>query len=240
MLITIFLSCINILTGIFLMLILSFMQGPLLGIVMGGAFIALNFCRFSKKLYDRIIYFLIMPLIVLFSVNVIMMGIDSNIPSGFKTPIPVGLIILLPIWAVIFSNLYFSKMICDKFGNSSHNSIWTRSIGISILILGIACIGLGIFSLPLSISRYAKGPPLRFWFSSAVIFSGLLKMQIVKDLLKQNLRYISFGLLFIGLLDALIGYAFLYQISKIAINLYLMIFFVIPAVYFLKFIPRSK
>lgn len=234
MLITIFLSCINILIGIFLMLILSFMQGPLLGIIMGGAFIALNFCRFSKKLYDRIIYFFIMPLIVLFSINIIMLGIDPNVPHGFKTSIPVGLIILLPIWAAIFLNLYFSKRICDKFGISGHYSIWTKSIGISILILGIACIGFGIFLLPLSISRYAKGLPLRFWISFAFIFTGFLKMRIVNNLLRRKLRYMSLGFLLMGLLDAFIGYVFFYRISKIVINLYLTVFLVIPTVYFLK------
>jgi hypothetical protein len=96
----------NFLIGIFLILILILLQNPLLGLIYGSLFILLNFFRFSRKFYKLIIFLLILPLSIIFSINIIMLGIDPNVPAGFKTPIPVGLIIILPVWVAIFFNFH--------------------------------------------------------------------------------------------------------------------------------------
>lgn len=103
-------SCANVIIGIILMFILLFLQGPLFGLIIGSFFIILNLFRSLRRIYVGIVYFFIIPLSVLFSINIIMLGIDPNVSAGFRTPLPVGLIILLPLWSVIFVNLKFSRI----------------------------------------------------------------------------------------------------------------------------------
>jgi len=170
----------------------------------------------------------------LFSFTIIMLGIDSNVSSVIKTPLPIGLLIILTLWIFILLNLYFSRIICNNdLITQSAYPMWVKIIIVTTIITGIICVGFGIFSLPVSISRYAKGLPLRFWFSSALIFSALLKLKIVKYILRQNLKFVSTWFIIVGLLDLFIAYAFLPRINKITINLYATIFFIIPAIYFL-------
>ncbi|MEW6407059.1 MAG: hypothetical protein AB1465_00010 [Patescibacteria group bacterium] len=236
MFINIFVSFANIVVAIFLMFILFFMQGFPLGLIIGGTFIALNFCKSSKKTYSRIIYFII-PLTVLFSINIIMAGAESSVPSYCKIPIPVGLAILSPIWAIILLNLYFSKRICDKSNTNNYYSIWTKIMAISFFIFGIIYLGFGIVSAPFLILMYSKDP-VSFWSSIVFIFSGLFKMRVVKNLLKNNLQYMHYTILLIGLLDALIGYVFIPKFIAI-INIYLIIYFIISLGYFLKIHPKK-
>lgn len=222
---------INFLSGFVLMLILSNLQCFPLGILLCGSLIMLNFSRFSYTLYNRLIYCAIIPLIVLFSLIFIMMLVDKSLPAAYRTSIPVGLIVLFCTWGIVFANLFLSRFICDK-DCSKRGFVFSDIIGISFMILGIISLGFGFFSLPLSASRYAKGLPLGFWIGTTIIFSGILKMRIMKHIFTQNLRNISIVFLLLGLLDALIGYIFIKHISKIFISVYLIILFVIPSIYY--------
>jgi Kef-type K+ transport system membrane component KefB len=55
-----------------------------------------------------------MPLAILFSLFFIMLGIDKDLPKNLQMPTPIGLAFILPVWALIFANLYFSKRLFNQ------------------------------------------------------------------------------------------------------------------------------
>ena len=102
----------SIIVGLFFMLLIFLMQGTIL-VLLGIPFILFGITVLDKKIYGALL-FLITPITILFSLNIIMMGIDKDIPKYYQTPIEVGLIIISPFWFVVLGGIYLWKKNRDK------------------------------------------------------------------------------------------------------------------------------
>lgn len=110
---------------------------------------------------------------------------------------------------------------------------YNKIFGISMLVLGISSLVYGIMFLPALSSDCGIGIFFGFWYGFVFIITGFFKIRFGIDLLKKHLKYIIISFFVIGLLDAIIGYVFLHWINRLIINIYLLLFFVLPASLFL-------
>jgi len=107
---TTILGIISILTGLFFMAVIFIMQGFYL-VLFGILFIIFGIALLNKKVYKMLLFFGIIPITVLFSFQIIMMGISKTIPKYYHTPLGVGLIIISPFWFVVLGSVYLWKKI---------------------------------------------------------------------------------------------------------------------------------
>lgn len=107
-LLSIILGTLNILIGSILILFVIMMQNPL-SFIMGILYIVFGILALIHKMNKILLFFGIMPLTFLFSFNIIMLGIVKNIPEYFKTPLHIGLLIICPLWLLIFGNLHLYR-----------------------------------------------------------------------------------------------------------------------------------
>lgn len=103
---TIILGIINIVAGLFFMLVIFLMQGFYL-VLLGIPFVIFGMALLNKKVYKKLLFWGIIPITILLSFQIIMMGIAKTIPEYYKTPLWVGLIIILPFWLVILADIFF-------------------------------------------------------------------------------------------------------------------------------------
>ena len=97
----------NIILGFLLALILFIMQGGVVALVLGFLYIFLGITILCRRCYSKLLFYGVLPVTVIFSLNIIMMGIDKSIPTYYQTPIWVGIIILVPFWAVTLADIFF-------------------------------------------------------------------------------------------------------------------------------------
>ncbi len=102
----IILGILNIIAGGVLALILIMMQGITIFLV-GLVYIFYGASLLCKNLFNKVLFFGIIPVTALFSMTIIMLGIAKNIPEYARTPLHVGIIIIAPFWILIFANIYF-------------------------------------------------------------------------------------------------------------------------------------
>ncbi len=102
---TLILGMLNIIAGVILITFIIFMQNPL-AFIMGILYIVFGGAILRNRIYKKFLLWGIIPLTVLFSVNIIMLGIDKDVPEYFQTPLYIGLLIILPLWLLIFGNVY--------------------------------------------------------------------------------------------------------------------------------------
>ena len=103
---TIILGIINMIAGLFFMLVIFLMQGFYL-VLLGIPFVIFGMALLNKKVYKKLLFLGIIPITILLSFQIIMMGIAKTIPEYYKTPLWVGLIIILPFWLVILADIFF-------------------------------------------------------------------------------------------------------------------------------------
>lgn len=99
----------NIFLGLVLALLLFIMQGGLAALVLGSLYIFLGITILGGRHPSKLLFYVIVPITIIFSLFILMLGIDKSIPSYAQTPLWVGLIILLPFWVVIIGDIFFIK-----------------------------------------------------------------------------------------------------------------------------------
>jgi len=98
----------NIIIGFITILIIFALQGFFLAIF-GIIFLIFGFGLLFRKIFKKLFLYIIIPFTVIFSFNIIMLGLDKDVPVGFQTPLWVGAIILLPFWATLLANFFFLR-----------------------------------------------------------------------------------------------------------------------------------
>lgn len=102
------LGILNILIGSILTIFIILMQNPL-ALVMGLLYVMFGVFLLMSRVIKRILFWGIIPLTILFSLNIIMLSIDKNIPEYAKIQLHIGLLIILPLWILIIGNIYEIK-----------------------------------------------------------------------------------------------------------------------------------
>ncbi len=105
---TLILGILNIIAGLFLSTFVILMQN-LIGLIAGIIYIIFGIAMLSNKIYKLLLFWVIIPLTILFSFSIIMSGIDKDVPEYFQTPLYIGLMIIVPLWLLIFSNVWIIK-----------------------------------------------------------------------------------------------------------------------------------
>jgi len=100
------LSIANILMGIVFMIIILLMQG-VFAFLLGLLYVILGVIMLSKKSYFWVLYCGVIPITLMFSLNIIMMGVSKNIPKYYQTPLWVGIPLLIPFWLICFFDIIF-------------------------------------------------------------------------------------------------------------------------------------
>lgn len=102
----IILGILNIIAGLLLAFILILMQG--LGVfwvgLLYGFFGIFVLCR---TLFIKLLFLGIIPVTALFSMTIIMLGVSTDVPVHYQTPLHIGIRIIAPFWILIFANIYF-------------------------------------------------------------------------------------------------------------------------------------
>ncbi len=100
------LGILNIIAGGALAFILIMMQGITIFLV-GLVYIFYGVSLLCRNLFNKVLFFGIIPVTALFSMTMIMAGTSTGIPEYAR--IPMGLVnkILIPFWLLIFANVYF-------------------------------------------------------------------------------------------------------------------------------------
>lgn len=111
----------NIIGGLLFMLIIFMMQGFYL-LLFGIFFIVFGISIIRNKIYSKLLILGIIPITLLFSFNIVMMGISKAVPSYYRTPLWVGLIIILPFWLLILFDFYFLKKTVKSDKNSGREN----------------------------------------------------------------------------------------------------------------------
>jgi len=100
------LGLLNIVAGVVLALILIMMQGVTIFLV-GLVYIFYGVSLLCKNLFNKVLFFGIIPVTALFSMTIIMLGVAKNIPEYAYTPLHIGIIIISPFWVLVLTNIYF-------------------------------------------------------------------------------------------------------------------------------------
>lgn len=98
------LGILNILAGGILAIFTILMQNPL-SLLVGTLYIIFGISVLINKINKKILFFGIIPLTILFSLNTILLTIDRNTPKYFNIPFYTGLLIILPLWLLIFGDI---------------------------------------------------------------------------------------------------------------------------------------
>lgn len=104
-LLTLSLGILNILTGGILTIFIILMQNPL-ALVMGILYVVFGVSVLINKTNKKILFFGMIPLTILFSISIIMSAVDKDIPQYSKIPLHISLLIIIPLWLLIFGNIY--------------------------------------------------------------------------------------------------------------------------------------
>jgi uncharacterized membrane protein HdeD (DUF308 family) len=102
---TLVLGILNIIAGLVLATFVILMQN-LFALIAGIAYIIFGIAMLSNTIYKILLFWIIVPLTILHSFLIIMIVIDNNLPACLQIPIHVGLIFTLPLWILIFGNIY--------------------------------------------------------------------------------------------------------------------------------------
>lgn len=98
---------VSILAGLLLMLLFFLMQGAPL-FFLGIPFILFGITVLYNKMYMPLIL-LITPIVILFSLFMMMSVIDKSIPKYAQTPVEIALGIVAPFWFVVIGGIYLWK-----------------------------------------------------------------------------------------------------------------------------------
>ena len=99
----------NILLGIFFILIILLMQG-IFAFLLGLLYVFLGILILLRKSYFWLLFCGVIPTTLLLTLNIIMMGVNKEVPSYYQTPLWVGIPLLVPFWAIcIFDTIYLLK-----------------------------------------------------------------------------------------------------------------------------------
>lgn len=100
---------INIMAGIILVAFVIMMQN-LLAFFLGILYVIFGISLITGKVLGKLLYWGIIPLSVLHSNVIIMLGINKNVPIYYQVPLYAGIIIfIIPLLLVILCNLYILK-----------------------------------------------------------------------------------------------------------------------------------
>ena len=103
------LTVINMLAGICMMIIILLMQG-IFAFLLGLVYIFIGICIFIRKSYFWLLFCGAIPITVLFSWNIIMMGVSKDVPSYYQTPLWIGVPLITFFWVIcIFDTVYLLK-----------------------------------------------------------------------------------------------------------------------------------
>ncbi len=108
---------VNIILGLFFMLIILMIQGFYLAFL-GIPFIVFGYSLLHNKIRRKLLFIAIVPISIILSIIMMMMGISNNVPKYYYTPIWVGLIIISPFWLAIIGNI----LLCVKEKNNKGNN----------------------------------------------------------------------------------------------------------------------
>jgi len=106
--IKIVLGIFNIIVGLLYALIIFLMQGLII-FLLGFVYIFFGITILNNKPNYKFLFCAVIPVTVLFSFFIIMLGIDKDIPRYTQTPLGIGIIILIPFWLVTFVDVLFTK-----------------------------------------------------------------------------------------------------------------------------------
>lgn len=102
------LGILNIIIGAIFTIFIILMQNPL-ALIMGVLYVVFGVSLLMSRTIKKILFWGIIPLTILFSFNIIMLGVDKDIPEYSKTPLYIGLLIIFPLWMLIVGNIYEIK-----------------------------------------------------------------------------------------------------------------------------------
>lgn len=102
------LGVLNIIAGAILVTFVILMQN-LMALVMGMLYIVFGVGMLGDKIYKKLLFGGIMPLTVLFSFNITMIAIDKNLPKYLQIPLYIGAIIIMPLWVLIFGDIWLIR-----------------------------------------------------------------------------------------------------------------------------------
>lgn len=103
----IFLGVIDIVVGLCLLSTLIFLQGPSFPFILGILYLIFGYRILKHVCKFKLLFYGIIPLTILSSFMVIMLGIDKNVPEYYRISI-IGQIISISILSsVCFINVYF-------------------------------------------------------------------------------------------------------------------------------------
>lgn len=102
------LGVLNIFAGIFLMVVIFLMQGVFVFWV-GILYIIFGYILIKEKFRLRLLFLGVLPIAVLYSLNIIMMVLSNNIPEYYKLPPLVALILLFPSFICILDIYYLTR-----------------------------------------------------------------------------------------------------------------------------------
>jgi len=97
----------GILAGLLLMFLFLIMQGAPL-FVLGIPFVLFGILVLYNKIYMPLIL-LITPVVILFSLFIVMSMIDKSGPKYTQIPIEIGVSIISPFWIVLVGGIYLWK-----------------------------------------------------------------------------------------------------------------------------------
>ena len=107
----IIIGILNLIAGVLMTLLFLGMQS-IIGLVFGMFYIVFGVLLIAKKNYHELrtlLFYIIVPVTALFSLNIMLLVISKDVPSYYRTPLWIGLIIILPFWLVILANSYILK-----------------------------------------------------------------------------------------------------------------------------------
>lgn len=96
----------NIIGGICLGIVLLLLQG-IFAFIVGAVFVAFGISVLAGKPHFKLLFYGMVPLTIVFSLMVIMLGISENVPEYYKTPPMVGIILILPFLSICVTNVLF-------------------------------------------------------------------------------------------------------------------------------------
>lgn len=114
----IILGIINILAGLIMAAIFILLQG-IMTFTIGFIYIIFGVTLFMKRYSFKLLFYGVVPATVLFFTNIIMLGIDKNIPEYYQTPFWLVAILVMVFSVICIVNTWF--LIKTKSGEKSSN-----------------------------------------------------------------------------------------------------------------------
>ena len=111
--ITTLLAIVNILAGIFIMIIILLMQG-IFAFLLGLIYILIGICILVKKSYFWFLLCGVIPVTLLFSLNIIMMGVSKDVPSYYQTPLFIGIPLITFFWIICILDVVYLRQKKEK------------------------------------------------------------------------------------------------------------------------------